>query len=362
MEDLVEFDFGDDDLIIMDNPQEETQVEELQEEVAESTSNEVDPVEQDDTEIIEESNMDDSIDNDEESAEVDIETHQLFIEGWRETGLLVLPDGYDAKDKTVTQVMTDSAKYFNEAIKQNFVESLPEDIQEVARLAIEGKIKNAKEYLSYQVEADKIVENISSTEDARRFLETYYKENTDLDADDIEQTLDRLELYDKIVEKAASLKTKVDEKTKQDIEVKKQQLLQREAEAKVAKEREMSERITKVKTYIDKAAWTNEHKKFVQEEISQGMKTTVGNIQAAITDPDVTPEFVSLMSRLLVKDANGKISISMESLKEFASSNVAKDTKSTCESQLHKTNLTNISRTHNTRENLNEIEYELLDF
>ena len=352
MEEDFEFDFGDDDIIVMDESQ-DTPVEET--EVQETFSNEVDPVDQDSVEEIE-------VEETEESTEEDLETHQLFIEGWRETGFLVLPDGYEAKGKTVTEVMSDSAKYFNEAIKQNFVESLPDDIQEVARLALEGKISNAKEYLSYQVQADKIVENITSTDDARKFLESYYKDNTDLDADDIEQTLDRLELNDKLVEKATSLKSKVDEKTKQEIEVKKQQLLQREAETKAAKEREMSERITKVKTYIDKAAWTAEHKKYVQEEISQGMKTTVSNIQAAITDPDVTPEFVSLMSRLLVKDTNGKVSISKESLKEFASSKVAKEIKSNWESKLDKSNLPKVAGKSSRRENSSEVEYELLDF
>lgn len=350
MEDF-EFDFGDDDIIVVDDVQEtQPDVEEQQE----ILTNDVDPVEQDETqeeEIIEE-----------ESEEVDLDTHQLFIEGWRETGFLVLPDGYEAKGKTVTEVMTDSAKYFNEAIKQNFVESLPEDIQEVARLALEGKISNAKEYLSYQVEADKIVENITTAEEARKFLESYYKENTDLDADDIEQTLDSLELKDKLIEKATSLKTKVNEKTKQDIEVKKQQLLQKEAEAKAAKEAEMSERIAKVKTYIDKANWTPEHKKFVQQEISQGMKTTVSNIQAAITDPDVSPEFVSLISRLLIKDANGKVGISKESLKEFASTKVAKELKSSWEAKLDKSNLPKIAGKSSRRENSNEVEYELADF
>ena len=348
MEDFeFEVDFGE-DIIEVEQP--------VQEEVQEEIHNNVDPVEQDDTEIIEEPQEEES------DEEVDLDTHQLFIEGWRETGMLVLPDNYDATGKTVTEVMADSAKYFNEAIKQNFIENLPEDIQEVARLAIEGKIKNAKEYLSYQVEADKIVDNITGTEEARKFLESYYKETVGLDDDDIEQTLDSLELKDKLIEKATAIKSKVDEKIKQDIELKKQQLLQKEAEEKAAKEKAMSERVAKVKSYIEASNWSNEHKKYVQQEIAQGMKNTVSNIQAAITDPDVTPEFVSLMSRLLVKDSNGKVSLSKESLKEFASTKVAKEIKSSWESKLDKSNLPKIAGKSTRRENTAEVEYDLYDF
>lgn len=319
-------DFGDD--IIVNPETEEQEVEQLQVDSDPSDQNDFDT-----DEIIEE----DTLDEESENEESDV--HQLFIEGWRDTGFLVLPENYDAKDKTVTDVMKDHAANVNELLKQSFYETLPEDMREAARLSLEGKISNAKEYLSYQVQAETSIGEVSNTEDARKFLEKYYKENTDLDADDIEQTLDSLELKDKLVEKATSLKSKVEEKNKQDIEAKKQQLLQKEAEVKAAKEREMSERITKVKTFIERSNWTAEHKKFVQDEISQGMKTTVSNIQAAITDPEVTPEFVSLMSRILVKDDAGKVSISKESLKEFASSKVAKELKSNWESKLDKSNL-----------------------
>lgn len=316
---VFEIDFND-DIVIEETPIVE-QTEEIQEELQ-------------DDEIQEE-----VLEDIQEEDEVDENTHELFIEGWKETGMLALPDDYDYKGKTVTAVMADHAKHLNELIKEAFVNKLPEDMREAYTLALNGKISNAKEFLKYQVDAEVSVEAITNEDQARKYLESYYKSTGDLDEDAIEILLDKLEVQDKLVEKAELLKTKQSEKQKQSLEAKKQEMIQREEAERIAQQKEIDVRASKMKDYIKASNWTNNHKKFVEEEISSGMKTTVSLIQDAIKNPEVTPEFVSLMSRLLVKDESGKVQISKDALKDYASTKVGKELKSEWEAKLDRNNL-----------------------
>lgn len=295
----------------------------------------------------------DFVDTQEESTD-----HELFIEGWLETNMLVLPDGFDYKGKSVTEVMAAHADNLNSMLKQSFIDGLPDDMKEAYQLALEGKISNAKEYLNYQVDATKETVTITDESKAREYLKQYYK-NLDEDDDEIEERLDKLEIDEKLVERASKVAAKQAETAKLQAKQKQQEYLDKEAKLKESRDAANQKNVEIMKNYIDSTKWDANHRKFVEQELTNGMTNTVDSIKKALSNPNTSPEFVSLINRLIAKDDNGNVTISKEMLRTYASQTTGKEVKSGWESKLTKTNLPKTSQGSSSK-NLAGYEFEVI--
>lgn len=213
----------------------------------------------------------------------------------KDRGMLVVDEDYefDGSWETLEELDQQSRNVILQSAFQQSLEQLPEQNRAIIQAAFNG-VEDLSQVIEQQVSLNKL--DISNTDGQRKVLYNFYKQQG-LDEDDIDYQLERLEDDDKLEAKAKQVKTKLEEKLKEDLAAKEENVKKQQEERK----KEAEKLYNGMLQYADSNKWNPKKK--------QQVFGVIQNINPLINEIVSKPESYMQLAEILTYYNNGSFDL-----------------------------------------------------